>query len=160
MNARLLLLLPALLVLLAADAPKKDAAKDKAATDAKQKAIDQDNKALHGVWKVVAQERRGWSVPKKALIPDLFEFADGNRFRMYLPKEKPGAFTAYRIDPTKTPKELDLKETEGWDRAIYKFDGDFLIIIWGALRDKERPKEFNTTENNYLHLFKLQRVKQ
>jgi uncharacterized protein (TIGR03067 family) len=48
---------------------------------------------------------------------------------------------AYRLDPSRQPKEIDLtppdKQT-GFRPGIYKIEGDSLTILFGA----ERPKSF------------------
>lgn len=64
----------------------------------------------------------------------------------------------FRIDPGKTPKELDLRNTakgkmETW-RAIYKIDGDTLTVCQAEDSTGARPKAFKATKGVILTVFK------
>src|ERR1700688_2276505 len=75
-----------------------DADKDK-----KDKAVQEERKALEGKWKVTAVEIAGKPYPPK-YGPANLEFK-GDQFRAFAPG------ITYRIDPTKKPKHLDLIAT-------------------------------------------------
>ena len=48
-----------------------------------------------------------------------------------------------KVDPTKTPKEIDATDSEGKTiLGIYKFDKDQFTVCF-APPDKQRPKEFS-----------------
>jgi uncharacterized protein (TIGR03067 family) len=56
-----------------------------------------------------------------------------------------------RIDPKKTPKEVDFKTKKGVDRGIYKVDRDVLTICCGG---KDRPKDFKRQRGRLIYVFK------
>jgi uncharacterized protein (TIGR03067 family) len=77
--------------------------------------------------------------------------------------------SVYTIDPTKTPKTLDVarpdvKRSDGGDdvkgetimRAVYSLEGDVLKIYW-HMPDDVRPAELATKEGDHCYLITLKR---
>ena len=69
-----------------------------------------------------------------------------------------GGTFAFKIDPTKKPKQLDLYRQLGgkemvW-RGIYKIEGDALTFCRSAGPDGERPTEFKGGKGVALLVFK------
>jgi uncharacterized protein (TIGR03067 family) len=93
-----------------------------------------------GGWKIVAMNQAGKDVPETTVknIDLTFVFKDGKLMVKGPSGSKEGT---YKIDSSKTPREIDLHiEGEKDDaNAIYEVDKDKLKI---ALSKKERPKDF------------------
>jgi uncharacterized protein (TIGR03067 family) len=65
-----------------------------------------------------------------------------------------------KVDPTKSPKVIDLFSTKEKQRrliGIYKLDGDKLLVCYDA--GNEPPKEFATKKDSFLTLMTYQRKK-
>ena len=69
----------------------------------------------------------------------------------------------YKLDPTKSPAEIDLTETRANGKTetmygIYKLEGDTLTIC-AAMSDKpaDRPKEFKTTPESKTMMMTLKK---
>lgn len=126
MTYRLVLAASTLFVAGAADAPKEDA-------------------PLDGTWTVSKIGRGGRKPPEELLKSlkvvikgDVLEMTDGKR-------GEPATFT---LEPSATPKEIDLVFKEGPDGSvertalgIYELDGDELKFAWRK-DGGPRPKEF------------------
>lgn len=71
-------------------------------------------------------------------------------------EEKPGRF---KLDPSKTPNEIDISPPDGRKRAqgIYKLDGDALVIC--ATNKGDRPKEFKADKDTKTTVLTLKRDK-
>jgi uncharacterized protein (TIGR03067 family) len=71
----------------------------------------------------------------------------------------------YTLDPTTTPKHLDMTPISGPNKGrtiqtIYAIEGDTLTICGGSNSTVPRPTEFASKEGSYLVLGTLQRVKE
>jgi uncharacterized protein (TIGR03067 family) len=67
------------------------------------------------------------------------------------------------VDATKSPKQLDIKGTDGPNKdktllCIYTLDGDTLTVCYD-LSGKARPTEFKSTTGTQLFLATYKRVK-
>src|SRR5262249_6754970 len=129
------LLLPAVVALLAAGAPKGD---DNA----------KDLKKMQGDWAMVSMIRDGQQVPDEA-AQALFRTVKGNEYTVFR-YDKPVAKGTFKLDASKKPKAIDLflanapkgaKPTLG----IYEFDGEKLKLCY-ASPGKDRPAEFTSKE--------------
>jgi uncharacterized protein (TIGR03067 family) len=123
-------------LLLAADAKKDDAKKDQ--------------EAIQGTWKVLSVERGG--KPQD----------DAKEFSMTYEKDtftvKRGAELVvkgtFKLDPSKSPKAIDMKITEGRNEqdkgkdvhGIYELTKDGLKWCTAEPGSDDRPKEFATKE--------------
>lgn len=116
-----------------------------------------DSRELQGVWTVVSQEQGG-----NELASDKLQAAnsrlifEGNllRSRDTAPNgDDVGQDVTYRLDPTQSPKAIDLKRYGRTVLGIYELDGDTLKLCV----DREpgrRPTQFKTTpgRNEILHV--------
>jgi uncharacterized protein (TIGR03067 family) len=117
--------------LLAAEAPKEDAAK-------------KDLEKMQGHWALISLEEKG-KTATEARRQEWKLSLDGDQYTFTI-----GDVTAkgvYKLDPTKKPKELDIVVKDGPDKgrtkpAIYEFDADNIKM---AVADTgtERPKDFS-----------------
>jgi uncharacterized protein (TIGR03067 family) len=87
-------------------------------------------------------------------------------------QDKPAGSLLIRIDPTRRPKALDIREDEPPSGksvdatrkappvlAIYEVDGDTLRVCWAPLEKRERPKEFAAKPGSNHSLVVLKRQK-
>jgi uncharacterized protein (TIGR03067 family) len=122
----------AVVLLMAADEPAKDAKKE------------QDK--LQGEWTMVSME----TVGVKHSDDDVKKYTltiKGDQWTV-MNGLSPGAGRTFKIDPSKDPKSLDLTiklgDQERVSQGIYKLEGDTLTLC-RTQEGGERPKEFKTT---------------
>ena len=108
---------------------------------AQEKKEKKDQEAIQGSWKVVKLERHG-KVNTGAFREDTWIFKDDEL--SMVGKDKTFAKAAFKLDPSKKPKSIEMPITDGASKGktrlgIYRIDGDKLMICHG----EERPKEFS-----------------
>jgi uncharacterized protein (TIGR03067 family) len=131
MYARMMVI-PMLVLLLAADAPQDEA-------------VQQEVKKLQGTWKVVSFEVGGMDQTAKGPKGIIIR---GDEFRGLVPNVR------FRIDPTKKPKTLDLIDKDDSKKIfplIYELKGDELKIVIplvqaGKGEKPKRPGSFQTKD--------------
>jgi uncharacterized protein (TIGR03067 family) len=134
-----LLLLPVGL-LIAAEAKDDDAAK-------------KELKKLSGTYVMVSGESKAEKVPEER-IKDAKLMIEGTGYTAGF-----GGDTVkgtLKLDPTKTPKEMDATNSEGKTMlGIYKFDKGQLTVCF-APAGEERPKEFSVKNGtgDFIHVWK------
>jgi uncharacterized protein (TIGR03067 family) len=114
--------------------------------------------------------KSGWSVEKATLNGNdateflkVLEFTihdDGKYTAKHGEEKDEGAFT---VDLSTTPKSMVIKPTGGPGKdkvlkAIYKLDGDSLVICYD-MEGKETPKKFESTAENKFLLIEYKRKK-
>ena len=119
------------------------------ADDAKD-AIKKEMAQLEGEWSMVSAEANGLSLPKETVESGKRVAKDGETTitiggQVYF-KAK------FTIDPTKKPKAIDYKMTEGPTKGkthlgIYELDGDTVKFCFAA-PDKDRPTDFTAKEGS------------
>jgi uncharacterized protein (TIGR03067 family) len=121
-----------------------------------------DLKAMVGKWKVEKAEVGGKDITDFAKQMQ-FEIRDGGKYTTVIGDEKDvGTFT---VDPSKSPKELDVKPTGGPNKGktvkgIYKIDGDTLTVCYGFEADKAgRPTKFDSKAGDKTLLMTYKREK-
>ncbi len=134
-----------------AAAPKDDATKEKPPADA-------DADKIQGTWVAVSAEMDGKAAPAEA-IKDLTLVVSADKVAF-----NPGGEdrqSTYKLDPTKTPKRIELTPLDGPAKGkmvhcLYELDGDRLklCLLNGP---GEEPKEFATTPGSNLRLLVLER---
>ena len=132
-------------------ADDKDKEKDK---------VTAEDKKFEGVWQVTAMEVGGNKVAKENFEDMTFEF----KGKKYWQRNGDNLMEAgtQDLDPSKTPKLMDIKVTEGQTEgqkqlAIYEIEGNKLKICAADHGDKDRPKKFSTEEGSRQMFFELKR---
>ena len=133
------LLLPAVVLLLGADA-KEDAAK-------------KDRERLHGTWSVVSAERNGEKVPEAQAQKMKIEFK-GDTVTVQTGKGSEEA--TFKLDPTQKPAAIDITAAaeKKW-LGIYQLEGDTLKVCWSD--GDQRPTEFASKAGSRARLMVLKR---
>jgi len=118
-------------------------------------------KKFQGTWQFQSIEQDGTAVPPDVVKKRTIIFQD-DRFTV---KEGDKVFQAgsHRLDPTKTPKTVDAKVTEGEDKGntmlgIYEIQGDTLRVCFDP-KGKKRPTEFKSPAGSGIFLATFQREK-
>jgi uncharacterized protein (TIGR03067 family) len=133
-------------LLLAADAPKKDATKKEMAK-------------FQGTWTFVSMEVNGKQQPSEdfnkytvVLKDDQWTVSEGDKI---------AAKVTFKPDPTKKPKTIDLVDVEKKRliRGIYSFERDTLTVCDRGAEKGDRPTEFGTKPDSGVVLFVLKRAK-
>jgi uncharacterized protein (TIGR03067 family) len=108
-------------------------------------AIEQDRKQFEGTWRFVSIEVEGTPIPSKLFEEGLLTLK-GKRFECAVV----GTTThgVFKIDPTPTPKTIDLTFSNGpgkdkTQKGIYQLEGDTQKICF-ARGDQVRPTEFTS----------------
>jgi uncharacterized protein (TIGR03067 family) len=134
--------------------------KDKDAKEVKD--VKEELKKLQGAWKLVKFESADKKVPPPDFFPKGRFFFDGDKLKIVFEgKEKDGC--AFKIDPNKSPKHIDITPTTGKNKGkasegIYTLEGDKLTIC-SALPGDPRPEEFAVPEGSKAAVFHLEREK-
>jgi len=123
------LLVLAVGLLIAADAPKDDATK-------------KERERLQGTWKIVSVQRAGKEEEKPV---NTVATVVGNKFTTKADGKTIRAGTL-KLDPSQQPKAVDATYTDGPDKGktfqgIYTLEGDTWKICYSG-PDQERPKAF------------------
>jgi len=131
-----------------------------AAGDDKEKS---DTDKLQGEWVAVSMELSGRKaaddyVKKTSLV------IKGEDWQQTLNGTK-AKDRKFKLDPSKSPKEIDFELTDPktdkaarLTRGIYKFEGDQLILCRQIIPERERPKEFKTTDKDGAELVVFKRA--
>jgi uncharacterized protein (TIGR03067 family) len=112
--------------------------------DPKEEAVQKEMKALAGTWEITKVKPAGQE--EQALPPGTLQLvisADGKYSEKVMGKENENG--KYTVDPSKTPKTIDLDILEGPDKGkkqfgLYELKGDDLKIAF-AEPGKERPAD-------------------
>lgn len=119
-----------------------------------------DAKAMQGTWIPATAEIRGQMFPEE-VRKSIKLVIDADKYTVTVGDQADKGTT--KIDPTKSPKTLDIAGTEGPNKgktilAIYELKGDTLRICYD-LGGKDRPTEFKTEADKPLFLVTYQREK-
>jgi uncharacterized protein (TIGR03067 family) len=115
-------------------------------------------KALKGDWKAAKVTMAG--ADAMATLKDLeLTILDDNKYKSKLGTETDeGTFT---FDPAADPKSIDIKPNAGQVKllkAIYKIDGDSLVVCYD-IQGKTTPPKFESTAENKFLLVEYKRKK-
>lgn len=111
--------------------------------DEAKKALDQ----LQGTWKLVSATRDGKDMPEETV--KTFKSAI-NRDKLTIARDgKTVEEGKLNLDPTKTPKVIDIVFGDGSKTAlgIYELDGDTFKVCYSKPAG-DRPKEFSAKEGS------------
>jgi uncharacterized protein (TIGR03067 family) len=135
-----------------------------AGDDRTQTSSDVDAKLVQGTWELIYQESRGGKLPDEeaAAMFDGKALFKGNRIRYTVQLPHFDFEFAYKLDPTRTPKTIDLTLTDVDDqkgigrifRGIYQLDKDSLKICYST---GKRPTGFGVSAKSTAILIVLER---
>ena len=104
-----------------------------------------DAEKLQGSWKVVSAEDSGRKAAEEtikhlrwAVTKDAISYKVGNKTTRW----------AYKLDPARKPKWIDLTEGDRTRLAIYELEGDTLKVCFAEGMQKERPTAFESKPNS------------
>jgi uncharacterized protein (TIGR03067 family) len=132
------------------------------AADADDDAAKKEFARFEGTWKFASIEVDGMKVPEKAFV-DSRLILKGSNFTV---KEAGGTFKGtYKVDVTKTPKQIDVTFTDGEEKGktmlgIYELDGDTYKACMAAPGKGKRPTAFESKPESGHILEILKRVKE
>jgi uncharacterized protein (TIGR03067 family) len=109
-----------------------------AADDAKD-----DHETIQGTWKAVAVEDSGQKTPEAALKAINVKWVIGKDKIAYQVGKMTTEWT-YKLDPTKKPKWIDLKEGDRAMPGIYELDGDTLKVCYPERGKGKRSTAFES----------------
>ena len=120
-----------------------------------------DAEAIQGTWLPSAAELAGKKYPDEVRKSIRLVIKD-DTYAVTVGEAPPDRGTI-KLDPSATPKAIDVTGTEGPNKgktilAIYELSGDTLRICYD-LSGKSRPTEFKTEPNTKLFLVTYQREK-
>lgn len=129
-------------------------------------AVADELKKLQGEWQAVEVEAQGRKNGKDH--PDVrilrFRFDDKGMMQPVTDGGGQGRKKSIKLDPTKSPKEIDITSHDGQEKdktaaCIYKLDGDRLTICipYFAKDTSVRPKEFKADDG--IMVITLERAK-
>lgn len=120
-----------------------------------EKPAASDVKKMQGKWRVVSVAEKGRkSTPDE--VKGMSWTFEADIIIGKDPNPEPKKLGTFKLDPEKTPRQIDITIEERSFKGIYKFEGDQLII---CLRDPEkgRPTEFTAEKGNDQGLIVLER---
>jgi uncharacterized protein (TIGR03067 family) len=112
---------------------------------------EKDQKSLQGKWHVIHIAENG----KEADVESgkITLTIDGDKFIIKTESKKEESM--FSVDPSKTPKEIDLKiDAMVLARGIYELKGDDLKICSNRNPKKDRPKQFVGDDVNFTLVLK------
>lgn len=123
-------------------------------------AISDDIALFIGTWKVLSITDDGNSVPQEVTANFIFIFSQE---KAILQTEEKTVEILYKIDPTKSPKQIDfvIHEEPAPILGIYNMDGDQLQLCFQSRAGENipRPTKLEAIEGSRHLLFKLERQK-
>jgi uncharacterized protein (TIGR03067 family) len=124
------------------------------ATRSDESPVQKEMKALEGTWKTAGAEEGGKPVPKDKLPQLTFTVHPDGKATVRAPDAE--FETQSTIDPTKTPKTIDIHYLSGpfedkWQYGVYKVDGGRWNVAATDIGGKpeDRPRDFDTAKGKF-----------
>jgi uncharacterized protein (TIGR03067 family) len=117
-----------------------------------------DEDVIQGTWTVVLKEMGGKKTPGADLKALKVTIKDG---KLTVDDGKKKGTVAYKLDPSKKPKAIDLTRDDEKmaTPAIYELDGDTLKLCWSEKDPDHRPTEFASGDGSGQTVMVLKREK-
>jgi uncharacterized protein (TIGR03067 family) len=122
-----------------------------------------DRGTIQGRWKPISLERGGKPIASRTEPNDMMALViEGDRYD-WTGGDVPMGGT-YTLDPTKTPKEIDVRPSSGPNqgrtlKGIYQIEGDTLKVCLAG-PDEGRATEFESKEGGRHSLYIMRRVRE
>lgn len=129
------------------------------ADDRQEKALDSRITELQGTWMVLVNDTKD-SKTDEEFNKRIDYHMDVEGDRLTWKSKEADEVVRFKIDPTKTPKTLDLDIRKGKPRnlCIYSIEGDILKICCGHF-GRARPSTFDVSKTEGVSLIILKRGK-
>jgi uncharacterized protein (TIGR03067 family) len=121
-------------------------------------AIEKETKKFQGTWTIESSVTGGQEIPRDQLVGFLMIYEGDKHTLKY--GDKVFQVGIQTIDPSKSPKTIDVTMTEGPAKGkvmlgIYEFDGDTLKVCFDS-QGMNRPTEFKSApgSQNFLNVHK------
>ena len=129
--------------------------------------VAEEVKKLQGDWQVVEVDAKGKKLGKDEDEVKNMRFVIKDDKLTVRPTNVEGVERkkTFKLDPSKTPKEIDFTSLDGQEKdmtaaCIYKLEKDKLTVCMPYYKDpSKRPKEFKAGADDGLMLITLERVK-
>lgn len=136
-----------------------------ASCEAQEDAVTMEMKAMAGTWMPVSAENNGFKVSEDSLKDTRRYFDANGRWTMRRGGETVLEWKTKALDPTKTPKTIDIEVASGSYKGvvylgIYELDGDTLRICFAMPDRPVRPTEFTADKGSVRALSEFRRVKE
>ncbi|HLW66207.1 MAG TPA: TIGR03067 domain-containing protein [Gemmataceae bacterium] len=122
-----------------------------------------DLRKLQGAWEIQKLEQDGESAADASILKMVIIQDDRFAFRYRLARSKEDGDLVYhfRLDTSKSPRQIQLTSPEEGDLApgIYELDGDTLKICWNRNDKSSVPSDFTCAKGSDRRLIVLQRAK-
>jgi uncharacterized protein (TIGR03067 family) len=123
--------------------------------------VEKELKKFQGVWTIESSEYGGEKLPADQL-KEFVVIYEGDKHTVKA-GDKVIQVGTQKIDPSKSPKTIDVTMTEGPNKGavmlgIYEFDGDTLKACFD-MEGKKRPTEFKSPPGSQTFLNVHKRVK-
>jgi uncharacterized protein (TIGR03067 family) len=123
-------------------------------------AIRRDKELLTGEWRIASLtedgERLGAELVERKLAKDGLLNISERLLRFDNPETLETRKLAYRLDPSKSPRQIDIiSRNDQILPGIYKFDGDSLILCVQSQEGGNRPDKFEAPQRSNLILASL-----
>lgn len=120
--------------------------------------LEKETKKFQGTWNIDSSVTGGQEIPRDQL-KDFLVIYEGDKHTLKY-GDKVFQVGTQKIDPSKSPKTIDVTMTEGPQKGtvmlgIYEIDGDTLKVCFDP-QGKKRPTEFKseTGSQNFLNVHK------
>jgi uncharacterized protein (TIGR03067 family) len=135
-----------------------------ASGDPQDDAIKKELKTMAGTWRPVSAENNGFKVSEDSLKDARRALDADGKWTMRRGDETVLEWKVKTLDPTKTPKTIDIEVASGSYKGvvylgIYEFDGDTLRICFAMPDRPVRPTEFSAGKGSVRALSEFKREK-
>ena len=135
-----------------------------ASGDPQDDVVKKELKAMAGTWSPVSAENNGFKVPEDGLKDTRRALDAEGKWTMRRGEETVLQWKVKTLDPTKTPKAIDIEVASGSHKGvvylgIYELEGDTLRICFAMPDRPVRPTDFSAGKGSVRALSEFKREK-